>query len=432
MTRAVATPAHVRARGRLRVPEIVRSEPGVFVSALVWLLFLANFTVLALPGGDATVQYRFVQQMFGDASHAVGYYFGFALLEAPFYGFGKLLEQVGVHDLGGHPIEPALIALAIGLLVLPAGALLAWLLRQLRLPAPGAVLLASAFGTPVFFYAVFQPGKNHVPDAVLFSVVVWLTFLYFRREQPARYLAPALGAVLGFSATVRYFSGAEIVPLVAALLVLRRWRHAAEVAGAAASVFWLLFLIPRSFGVPVFTGGYTTDNIIVFAPLNPLRMLFTDHRGLFVWSPVTALAAMGVVRLILRRPEHRRFLLVAIAMGLAIIASYSLIPFWDGTWSFSQRFYTPLFPLVAIGLAGLVEPRPRPVQALATLGVAWSLFLCFNLTTIGGPQYNSNVAGGASDLALVPARTHTSAGAYLWGIYHRSRLIEPVVPWPFH
>ena len=93
-------------------------------------------------------------------------------------------------------------------------------------------------------------------------------------------------------------------------------------------------------------------------------------------------------------------------MGVAIMCSYSLVAFWDGTWAFSQRFFTPLFPLVVIGLAGLADAVPRFTLVAASVAVAWSLFLAFNLTIIGGPQYLSNTPGGATDLALVPtART---------------------------
>jgi hypothetical protein len=176
--------------------------------------------------------------------------------------------------------------------------------------------------------------------------------------------------------------------------------------------------------VPVFSGGYKAENLIVFAPLNPLRMLFTNHRGLFVWSPVSVLAAIGLVLLFVRRPEWRRFLTAVTAMAVAIVASYSLIGFWDGTWSFSQRFYTPLFPLVAIGLAGLLDAAPRFGLVAASLAALWTAFLMFNLEVIGGPQYTNTISGGATDLARLPATTHTSPGAYLWGLKHKSNLLR--------
>lgn len=76
-----------------------------------------------------------------------------------------------------------------------------------------------------------------------------------------------------------------------------------------------------------------------------------------------------------------------------------------------------------IGLAGLADALPLTTRALATLAVAWWLFLAFNLVLIGGPQYLDTTTGGASDLALVPHRTHTCLGACVWGFRHNSRLV---------
>lgn len=399
----------------------LRRFPLLSGSALLWVLFVISFDSLNLQTGDEQVQYRFVERLYGDVPHAVGYFFGLGLIEAPFYGIGKLLEHAGLATIGGRPAREATIAIGLGLLSVLVWPLLMPVLRGLRLPHRGAVLLLAALGTPFFFYATFQPGKNHALDAVFFSAVLLLVYRYLEGE-PSPRLPLAIGAVLGISYTVRYFSGAEMVALVIVLAWYRRWRAAIEIAVGSAVVCGALFIVPAAFDVPVFAGAYKADSVITFAPLNPLRMLFTDHRGLYVWSPVAALATIGFVLLFRRRPEHRRFLAAAAAMGLASICSYALVGFWDGTWSFSQRFYTLLLPLVAIGLGGLVDAAPRLTLAAASVTTAWSLFLGFNLVTIGGPQYLDTVSGGASDLAVLPAENHTSLGAYLWGLRHLSNL----------
>ncbi len=402
----------------------VLREWALLASAAVWILFVLNFSALRSCDRRRGRPVHVRPAAFRGRSPALGYYFGLGLAEAPLYAGGKLLDTLGIHSIRGYPVEQTTIALGLGLLTLAAWPFMVGVLRGLRLRYAGPVLLAATLGTPFFYYATFVPGKDHALDAVLFSAVVYLTYRYFKSADPERGLPFALGVVLGYSYTVRYFSGAEAVVLVLALAWYRRWRHAVEIALTSAVVCGALMLVPIAYGVPIFGGGYRADNVLAFAPLNPLRMLFTNHRGLFVWSPVTALAAVGLGLLIARRPESRRFLVVVTAMGVAIMCSYTLVAFWDGTWAFSQRFFTPLFPLVVIGLAGLAAAAPRFTLVAATVTVAWSLFLAFNLTIIGGPQYLSNTPGGATDLALVPHRTHTSPGAYLWGVYHRSNLLH--------
>jgi hypothetical protein len=408
-----------------RVVAIVRSDRELLATGIVWILFVVNFNALRLASGDEQVQYQFVQRLFGDVHHAVGYYFGLGIAEAPFYAVGKLLRGFGLTTVRGNPVEQAVIALGLGLSTIAVWPLSAAVLRGLRLRHAGSVILAAVLGTPFFYYATFVPGKDHALDATLFTAVVYLTYRYLGAgDSPDRWIPGALGVVLGFSYTVRYFSGAEAVVLVPLLCWWRRWRHASEIAVTSAVVCLALFLVPRAVHVPVFAGAnYSAENVLVFAPLNPLRMLFTDHRGLFVWSPVTVLATVGLVLLFRHRPEHRRFLTAVTAMAVGLISAYALVPFWDGTWSFSQRFFTPLLPVIVIGLAGLVDALPRTAAALATVTVAWSLFLALNLVVIGGPQYESTTSGGATDLALVPYRTHTSLGAYLWGLRYRSLLI---------
>lgn len=412
-------------REQPRALSFLRREWLLVTSFLVWTVFLVNFEAFRIASGDEGVQFRFVERLYGDAHQAVGYYFGLGLVEAPFYGIGKLLGSAGLHSVAGNPIEQASVAFGLGLISLVAWPLLASVIRGIGASGAGFAILAAALGTPFFYYAVFLPGKSHALDGVLFTGVIFLAFRYFRAERPERWITFALGALLGLSYTVRYFDGAEGVMLVLLLLWWRRWRPAVEVAATSAVVCLLLFAIPAAYGVRVFSGGnYSAENVLVFAPLNPLRMLFTNHRGYFVWSPVAALAAVGLVLLFRRRPEHRRFLTAVTAMAVGIMCSYSLVAFWDGTWAFGQRFFTPLFPVVAIGLAGLVDAIPRTAVAAATIAVAWSLFLAFNLNVVGGPQYVGNTPGGASDVALIPARTNTSVGAYLYGLRLRSHLFR--------
>ena len=412
-------------RERPRLVDFVRREWLLLSSLAVWLFFIANFEAFRLVSGDESVQYHFVQRLYGDRHDAVGYYFGLGLVEAPFYGIGKLLDHAGLHTVSGNPVEQAAAALGLGLLTIAAWPLVGAVIRGLRLPAAGFAILAAAFGTPFFYYAVFLPGKNHAVDGVLFAGAIYLVFRYLRTDGRERWVPFALGALFGLSYTVRYFDGAAAVMLVLALLAWRRWRHAAQVAVTSAVVCLVLFAIPLAYGIPVFSGGnYSAENVLVFAPLNPLRMLFTDHRGYFVWSPVALLATIGFVLLFRSRPEHRRFLAAVAAMSLGIMWAYSLVAFWDGTWTVGQRFFTPLFPVVAIGLAGLIDAAPRIAVAAAAVATAWFLFLAFNLMVIGGPQYVSNTPGGASDVALLPSRTHTSVGAYFWGIRFRSHLFR--------
>jgi dolichyl-phosphate-mannose-protein mannosyltransferase len=410
---------------RSRAHAFVRREWALLLSGFIWALLVLNFNRFAIATGDESVQYGFVRRLYGDSNRAVGYFFGLGLIEAPFYGIGKALEVAGVTTVAGHPTREAAVTTGLVLLTLTTWPLLASIIRSLGLSLPGPAILLAALGTPLFFYSSFEPAKNHAQDAVLFTVVVYLTFRYFRDEPPSRWLPVLIGVTLGLSMLVRYTQGAEALALVACLLWLRRWRAAAEVVAGAAVTVLVLVSIPLALHVPLRGGGYS-ESLVHFHPLNPFRMLFTDHRGYFVWSPVAIFGALGIARLFRSRPRERTWLSVIVLMAAAVVVSYTAIGYWDGTWALGQRFFTPFFPLVAIGLAGLFDVKPwRKVSlALATVAACWSLLLVFNFTIIGGPQYLDTVPGGASDLALLPTRTHQSLGSYLWGLRHKSNFLR--------
>ena len=58
------------------------------------------------------------------------------------------------------------------------------LIRELGLPGgPGAILL-TVFGSPLFYYAIFQPGLKHAFDTLLVSVLALLLLHSTTRVPP--------------------------------------------------------------------------------------------------------------------------------------------------------------------------------------------------------------------------------------------------------
>lgn len=406
----------------------VRARRGLIAAVALWILVVANFNTFVIRGGDAGRPYSFVQRLFGDNDHPSGYQFGLAFFEAPFYALGKLLIAVGVPTVGGNPVEAGFVALASPVFVLAIGALMLPLLRRLRLPSPTFVLVAALFGSPLYYWALFDPGHTHAVDTLLLTATIVLLHRYLTRAGPPSWrLAAAMGAVIGVATAVRSFNGFELVALVVGLLWCRRFRDAGIAVIAAAAVAGLLVIVPIALGAGLLDGLTKGDKRVGFYPLNPLRMLFTDRRGLFVWTPVTLLGVIGYVRMLRLRAAERPFLAIAGGMGLAIVLSYVLVPYWDGGFSFSQRYYTPLFPLVAIGLASLVEWRPRPIVVLATLATIWSVSLGFYVGLgFGFSEYH----GGASDWPRRILNGTYTPGIIAFNICEGSRF-RLVLPQPY-
>jgi hypothetical protein len=359
----------------LRTPETeaagaarsVRVAPAVVSSGTAMLSYLAVFVCVGVfhVTGDGIVYYRFLERLFGGhPPHPFAYQFGTAYWNAPFWAIGLAF---------GHPEAGVAIGAQAAL------AVTAWLalklLRALDLPGGGWLLLLVVFGTPLWYYTVFAPAYSHALDALLVTGVAMALVV---RARPA-----VIGLLVAGAITVRY---ANFVWVVAALLPFaarREWRRAWELATACAGASFVLFLLPVLRGIQFGNPGlndptepprhHLDQQIDVLAPA---KMLFSLHRGLFLWTPLTALGVIGFV-LVLRR--RRELELYAIGLGslLLLLLYAGWGKWWDGGFSFSERYLSCLAPVFAIGLAELVR-RSRAVYAVAAVCVMWSVFLGCN------------------------------------------------------
>src|SRR6202035_2361366 len=83
-----------------------------------------------------------------------------------------------------------------------------------------------------------------------------------------------------------------------------------------------------------------------------LAVLFSSEHGLLSWTPVIALACIGIVIFALREPRVGGAILAAIIAFYVFIACY---PDWAGISSFGNRFFVSLTPLFVLGLGILLE-----------------------------------------------------------------------------
>jgi hypothetical protein len=115
-----------------------------------------------------------------------------------------------------------------------------------------------------------------------------------------------------------------------------------------------------------------------FDPTIPARMLFSDHRGLFLWTPLTAIAVLGFALAFARARrtgEHAPFFTALLAASLALLCIHVFWPRWDGGFAFSQRFLTGLFPLFLIGVAELVRRAGWWAYPALVLGAAFAIWI---------------------------------------------------------
>jgi hypothetical protein len=368
-------------------------------------LALAGYSLFALTfshfqvKGDALVYFNLLRRFFGEhPDSAFAYQFGSDVWNWPFFLLGKLLAALfGLQPRTFHvSFEEISITLAANAAFF-ATLYFGWrILRELDLPRGPGVLFVTAFGSPLFYYVIFDPAGKHAVDTL---VITAATFLVLRLSAAgSTNNALALGALAGVSLNIRYVNVTFFLAVLC-VLVVRRRRPALVALGSAILVGSVIFVLPALRGISYFVPTYfpksqalgrfalgahplvgsTSSPLNGFDPLNPLRMLFSIHRGLFLWTPLTAFAVVGYV-LLLRRShddERRAFLLTLLIASLALLFVHTVWGQWDGGFAFSQRFLTSLFPLYLIGVAELRRRFGRLVYPTLVVCVAWSLAVAF-------------------------------------------------------
>jgi hypothetical protein len=331
---------------------------------------------------DGVLYYYFVRRLFGADIVAQAYQFGSSFWTAPFYLASQLVASRGEldHNWAGQVGTVVASNVATGLTLY-----LGWrILRELDLPRTPGVLMLALFGTPLFFYTVFEPGLKHAADTLYFTTACWFLLLAFRNPRTLYLLA--IGGCFGVMLATRYANLAIPAGAVVMFAAQRAWRPlwivltTTAVVGACAYAVPVVrdipFSVPRgtvpteaaSYDAPRFLAAPSTQRLaagieevpgsegVSLDLLVPPKMLFTLHRGLYVWTPLTLLATVGFVLLLRRDRRHRWYLAGLAGSGLALLAIHSLwADFWDGGTAFSARFLTALFPLFLLGTAELVQ-----------------------------------------------------------------------------
>lgn len=372
------------------------------VAFALYGLFALTFSYFQVKG-DGLVYFNLLRRFFGEEpDFAYAYQFGSAVWNAPFFLVGKTFGiafgfQPTIFHVSFEEISITLAANAAFVVTLYLG----WrLLGELDLPRGPGVLFATAFGTPLLFHIVFDPSGKHAVDTLVLTAAA---YAYLRCESsPVARSAVVLGALAGWSFNVRWANVAFFAALALAMLARDRMRPLVAPAAAAAVVAGgLIFAMPALRGIEYFyplieqpaaaplrvaapAGGPvaaaatdTSDPADRFDPTIPAKMLFSEHRGLFLWTPLTALAAVGFGLAFVRARQsgrHAGFYSGLLAAALGLLCIHVVWSDWDGGFAFSARFLTGLFPLYLIGIAELVRRAGAwiyPVLAVACVFSVW-------------------------------------------------------------
>jgi hypothetical protein len=373
-------------------------RPAHPVARLVLALALSAYLTTAggsLATTDAVATYEVTRQMLERgtlalSSDVVGndayrgpdgrLYSPFGLLQSlwniPFYGAGRLASAVPPL----RRVSPVMVtkaAVALGNAV--AAALCVWLVWWLAWSTTGgdgrtaslAALLA-AFATSLWPYSKF--GFNVPLAACLVTCSVYASTR--GSESRASRWAWAAGLASGLALLTRHELALIAIPSWAVLVwgwPVGWYRQLAWwVAGAAApSAVWLWYNRVR-FGSVLDTGYLRDETIGMGSSIASglWGLLLSPGASIFLYSPITILAVVALVRL---RHRFPRLVWQTAALAGIFTLFYAQMASWAGGRSYGPRYLVPFLPLLCVPLAswiaGLPARRRRWAVACCALSV---------------------------------------------------------------
>jgi hypothetical protein len=167
----------------------------------------------------------------------------------------------------------------------------------------------------------------------------------------------------------------------------RRFADPLRAAAAGAAAFALAYL-PQLLAYQALNGHPTPTRLVMrkmtWTSPHLLGVLISPQHGFFVWTPLAAVACVGLARLAAGRVPivHRdaRWIAVLALVMIALQAYVSgCVESWTVAGSFGQRRFVAVTPLLALGLAAIVPPSSASRVQRWLVGAAIALCLWWNL-----------------------------------------------------
>lgn len=363
---------------------------------------------------------------------------GCALLWAPFYAVADVTARA-LHAMG-YPVAvdgysaPYVRAVTFASAVYGFLALLLSLAavrrvcRRAPIGSDPLAALAVWWGTPLVFYMYVAPPMSHAPSAFTVAAFV-LAWLHVRDRWTVRGLA-LLGALAALMTEVREQDAFFVVgPAVDLLWALLRERRSGTVPvpriaiGLAAGAAWFaLVYLPQALAYLSLNGRlgvpHEVSRKMTWSAPHALQVLASPEHGFLFWTPLAALAIVGLGLLL--RGGTSRIGACLIAMVAAQVYIAGSVESWTVAGAFGQRRFVGLTPVLVIGLASLfalaATRRWRiPVAAVTAVAVWWNIGLMVQFGSglmdrqrldLGPITYNNFIA--------VPARLPELAYRYMF------------------
>jgi hypothetical protein len=218
----------------------------------------------------------------------------------------------------------------------------------------------------IFSYLWYYPSYSHIYELFSFSLLLYL----FQRvvsndEHVYEFL---FGVSIGLLTLTRVVDVVLAVPFILYLVYDKRFKTLLfTIAGGIPTAIIFFYYNTIVYGSPL-SLGYSNDRggQLSFENFNLFNLLFSDVRGLLIWSPLILVSIAGLVWGV--RKLKLLFILTSISAVL-LLGVYTFWPNWWGGDSLGQRFFIVLAPVFILGLSNVISIlRSKNNKGLRYLG----------------------------------------------------------------
>ncbi len=298
-----------------------------------------------------------------DGTYINKYFMGTALMQSPLFVCAHAYATITGAEADGWS-KPYVVAVNLSAIAFVIVGLLclAKLLTTYAI-ADGIIaftVVAFTFGTNLFYYAVVAPGMSHVYSFGLCTAFLLVGRRFALRPRPSHLLA--LGLLLGAIMLVRPVNAVILFALPILFDTSDRmrecWRTIREfprsaIGGVSAALaigaLQLVYYKAATGSWIVYSYG---DEGFNWSDPHMLDMLWSYRKGLFVYTPITLLACVGLWHL----AQHSRWAALA-WMSFFVVLTYVLSSWWNWWYggSFGSRVYVEFLALIALPFALLLQ-----------------------------------------------------------------------------
>jgi hypothetical protein len=265
-----------------------------------------------------------------------------------------------------------------GILAAIAGAWLSFRLAARVVSARAAIwaVLAIWFGSSAVYYSLISPAYSHAASMLTVSGAWFVWVATQDRQTPQRYFL--VGVCCGVAALMRWQDAVLLViPAIDAVWHVREGWPAAVVRTCAAGAGAAVGFVPQMAAWMVLYGQPLAipqgQDFMKWTDPALWSVLFSINHGLISWTPVVAVAIVGLV------PLFRRAPLVAVAAAAFLVVSWyvnaAVVDWWAGE-AFGARRFVSCFPVFVLGFAAVLDQmRLRAVATMTTAFTVHTLLL---------------------------------------------------------